>query len=192
MKIPAALFLALGCILFSPGLFAAEPPPTAALRDRPPVPTYNPAPKFPVDLRKHALVAEVIVAFVVDHTGHVTKLRVTDALVGRFTMGGVIPHYVYNSNYAFGRFVPVPPDGGKTPPNPAHILPEAPVVEGGSLQGAPLFIGSSQSDFGRQACEAISMWTYQPGRKNGQPADSSLRVIVMFWRDGSASTANLE
>jgi hypothetical protein len=36
------------------------------------------------------------------------------------------------------------------------------------------------------------MWTYQPGRKNGQPADSPLRVIVMFWRDGSASTANLE
>jgi hypothetical protein len=65
MKIPAALSLVLGCTLFSAGLSAAVPLPTSASPDHPPIPTYNPAPKFPADLRKHALVAEVIVAVAV-------------------------------------------------------------------------------------------------------------------------------
>ena len=193
MKIPAALSVVLGCLLFSPGRSAAESPPTAASRERPPIPTYNPAPKFPAELRKHALVAEVIVAFVVDHTGHVTKLRVTDALVGRFGTDGRIAHYVYNGSYALGRFIAVPLDGGKkTSPNPAHVLPEAPVVEAGMVRGAPTYLTSTQSDFGDEARQAIALWTYEPGQKDGHPVDTPQRVLVMFWRDGRVSTATIE
>jgi hypothetical protein len=193
MKIPIALSLVLGCLWFSSGGSAAEPPAAAAGRDRPPIPTYDPAPKFPAELRKHALVAEVIVAFVVDHTGHVTKLRVTDAMVGRFGTNGTIPHYVYNANYALGRFIVVPPDGGKTSsPNPAHVLPEAPVVDVGSLRGAPTYLTSTQSDFGDETRKAIALWTYEPGQKDGHPVDTPLRVLVMFWRDARVSTATIE
>ena len=193
MKIPTALSLVLGCLLISSGGSAAEPPPAAAGRDRPPIPTYDPAPKFPEELRKHALVAEVIVAFVVDHTGHVTKLRVSDAMVGRFTTDGRIAHYVYNGSYALGRFIAVPLDGGKkTSPNPAHVLPEAPVVEAGMVRGAPTYLTSTQSDFGDEARQAIALWTYEPGQKDGHPVDTPQRVLVMFWRDGRVSTATIE
>ena len=191
MKIRTVLAFGLGLALLSSSLRSAEAT-TASPATHAPVGLVCPVPEYPVGLRKHSLVSEVIVSFVVDREGKVTKPRVTDALVGRFNANDVLARYVYNGSYAQGRFVVVPSNDPKgTPPKHAHLLPEAPVIEVGQLNTAPPYITTSQSDFGEQALKTISTWTYAPGAKDGQPIDSTVRVLVMFWRDGTASAATL-